>query len=370
MKKLKFLFIFLFLFSLSFLESEIIHAQTTMGIKISPVRVEDIVDPGQTLQREIKVTNASESPKTLYVFLKDFKADDESGTPKLIAPGSEEGYYLASWIDVSSEGFDFAPGEEKVIPFFINIPENTGPGGYYGGIFFGTEPPNLKQDNEDKGAAMTISQQAGALVLLQVKGDVNEDASIREFNTDKDYYGTPFDVEFTIRIQNDGNVHVKPIGDIRIENMLGKEVDVIKVNDGGGNVLPKSKRKFTEKWAGDFGFGKYKAKLGISYGTPAKLGGQGRQTLYIEKHFWIIPWRIVVPVSISIAITFLLFGIVLRFYKNRVIKKAMQKAGVRNIKMDKGYGPTSPNMGVVFFVVLIVVSVIISALYFLFSIFS
>ncbi len=339
-----------------------------IGIKISPVRVEDLVEPGQVLQREIKVTNTSPISKTLFAYLKDFRADenDESGTPRLIKPGTETGNFVASWIDITGEGIDFQPGEEKTVSFVIRVPDNVGPGGYYGGIFFGSEAPKLDIDSPDKGAGMSIAQQAGSLVLLQVKGEVDERADVREFNTDKDFYGTPFDVEFLIRIQNEGNIHIKPIGEIRIENMFGKEVKIVGVNDGGGNVMPKSTRKFSERWADNFGFGKYTAKLGLSYGTSVENGGQGKQSIYIEKDFWIIPWKIVGPIVISLIITLFIFLFIVRFYKDRAVRGAMERAGVLNVKKSKKGKKQSPvaQLGMVLLIVFIVVLSVVSAIYF------
>ena len=79
------------------------------GIKVSPVKIEDVVDPGQTIVQSIKVTNESASPQTFYVYLRDFKAEGESGSAKLVAPGTEQGYYLSAWIDITKEGTTFAP---------------------------------------------------------------------------------------------------------------------------------------------------------------------------------------------------------------------------------------------------------------------
>lgn len=369
MKKLNFLLIFLSFLSFGFWQVNMVRAQE-VGIKISPVRVEELVEPGQVLQREIKVTNTSDIPKTLFAYLKDFRADenDESGSPRLIKPGTETGNFVASWIEITDQGMDFKPGEEKVVSFVIRVPDNVGPGGYYGGVFFGSEAPKIDINSPEKGAGMSIAQQAGSLVLLQVKGEVDERADVREFNTNKDFYGTPFDVEFLIRIQNSGNIHVKPVGEIRIENMLGKEVEIVSVNSGGGNVLPNSKRKFTEHWKGDFGFGKYTAKMGLSYGTSASNGGQGKQSIYIEKDFWIIPWKIVGPVLISLAFTLLIFFFIIKFYKDKAVQGAMQRAGVVNVKNTKRRKDTSStaHMGMVLLVVFIVVFLIVSAIYFFF----
>ena len=366
-KSLYFFSIFLFIFSFLFVHKTLAQGNG-IGVKISPTKIEDIVEPGKTYKYELKVTNESPSAVTFYAYLKDFKAGGEEGLPILIAPGSEKGYFLASWIDIVKDGVDFAPHEEKIIPFYVNIPEETGPGGYYGGVYWGTKPPRLDLNSEDKGAGMSVAQQTGSLVLLQIKGDAIENAIIREFNTDKDVYPTPFDVDFLIRIENKGNVHVKPLGQISVSNMFGKEVSVVRVNTKGGNVLPNSIRRFNEHWKDDFGFGRYKASIGLSYGTAVDMGGQGKQSLYTEKYFWIIPWKIVNPIIIGFVFFTALFILLLRLYRNKAIKKAMQRAGLGHIKYVKQYDGPSPTLhfAMILLIVLGIIFVLMFILYFMF----
>ncbi len=350
-----------------FINTETTHAQGEVGIKISPTRYEELVDPGQVLQREIKVTNAGTVDKQMFVYLRDFKAEDETGEPTLIAPGTEEGAYLASWINITSEAIDFKAGEEKTIPFSISLPATAGPGGYYGAIYLGTEPPRINVNSADKGAGMAIAQQAGSLILLQIKGAADERAEIREFNTDKDLYGTPFDIDFMVRIENLGNVHVKPNALISIKNMLGREVASIRVNEKGGNVLPKSIRRFDVPWKGKMGFGRYLATLGVTYGTAVDKGGQGMQSLYTEKYFWIVPWKIIIPVLLSLIILVSLFVLFLKLYKNKAVRKAMEQAGFRNVKYFKQQkGPSAAlHFSLVLLSVLIILFLLITAIYFL-----
>ncbi len=365
-KYFAFLFIFVLFFNfLLFFDVGSLEAQT-IGIKISPVRYEELVEPGVQINRILNVENQSDTTKTLYAYLRDFRAEGEGGQPKLIAPGTEQGYFLASWIDISGEGIEFKPNEAREIHFQINVPLDAGPGGYYGAILFGTEPPRLKLDGEDKGAGMAVSQQTGSLILLQVKGKVKEEARIREFVTNKGLYSTPFDVEFLTRIENLGNVHVKPIGTITINNMFNKEIGSIRVNDGGANVLPNSIRRFSENWQGENGFGRYVATIGLSYGTSANLGGQGKQTLYTETIFWIVPWRIIIPIVLTLIILLSLTILFLKLYKNRAVRRAMEQAGYGRVRMVKKYQGPSPiiYISVILLVVLIVVFMIMSLIYF------
>jgi hypothetical protein len=196
-----------------------------------------------------------------------------------------------------------------------------------------------------------------------------EEAQVREFNTDKDFYAAPFDVKFTVRIENSGNADVRPYGTIAVNNMLGKEVAVIRVNEAGGNVLPGTIRRFEGlSWSGDFGFGRYAAHLGLSYGTAADRGGAGKSSLFATKTFWIIPWRIIAPVAVSLLIIGILFFIFLRFYRNKAVRRALEQAGLGRARYIKKYNGTSPawHFFLIILSVFIFLSLIIAGLFFLF----
>lgn len=344
-----------------------VRAQT-IGVRISPTIFEDYVDPGQLLDLRIKVTNSSEIPKDLQVYLRDFKASDESGKPKLIAPGSEPGNYLTSWLEFPEQTFSFAAGEEKVVSFFVKVPANAGPGGYYGAVYFGAPAPTVKVESEDKGAAIATAQQTGALLLLTVRGDMDERANVREFTTDRELYSAPFDVKFLVRIEDMGNVHVKPIGEIAIKNLLGREAAKLDFNKKGNNVLPKQIRGFEETWSGNRAFGRYKAVLTLSYGTPASQGGEGKKTIYTEKTFWIIPWKIVVPLFLSIVFLIGALIVLFRYYRSRAVNRILKQMGVgqaRGVLRQPGLSPTT-HFGLILLVLLLAAGLIGFFVYFLF----
>lgn len=338
------------------------------AIMLSPSRVEELVAPGQIVTRSIKVTNNSESPKKIYAYLRDFTAEGEEGKPRLIVPGSESGSFMSSWVSITSEGIDVAPGAEIDFPYTVTVPQNAGPGGYYGAIIFGTHAPDVKIDSAEKGAAIGVAQQAGSLLLLQIPGDANETASVRDFVSDKEFYNTPFKVNFTARIQNQGNVHVKPRGAIEITNMLGNKVSNVRINESGANILPNSTRRFEAPWSGTFGFGKYKAQLVLSYGTSAEQGGNGMQSLTAVKYFWIFPWKIIGFAVSGIVFLIAAIFIFLKFYKNKAIESAMSEMGVGNeyyVKKTQGGSPTL-HLGLTMAIILAVVFLLAAITYFLF----
>jgi hypothetical protein len=355
-------------------------AENGTTIKITPSIYDNpsfcLVKPGDVRSGQIQLTNDSRTEITLYAYLRDFKseAEDETGVAKLVIPGSEEGNYISSWITISSEGMIIPPGGNRSVPFVINVPENVGPGGYYGAIVFGTQAPKPKPGEADTGAAIGVSQQAASLILLQVEGKADERANIREFKTDKLFYSTPFSVNFSTKIENLGNVHVKPRGIIKIKNMLGREVASLMVNDKASNILPKSARLFTNTWKDNFGFGKYEASLALSYGTTPDQGGEGRKTLTMFWYFWVFPAKILISLISSLIILIALFVVFLRFYKKWAIKRVMEQMGVKGrVAAGRVLTPVKKELSgekheqmLTVLIVLAIAAIVVAILYFLF----
>lgn len=358
-------FVFLFFLSPFFLFPNSVFAVAT---RISPVRIDRLVFPGQVLEESIKIANLSDSPVTYYFYLADFRAVGEMGEAELVAPGTEKEYSLVSWIKITGEGIELGPKEEKEISFQIKIPQDASAGGYYGAIITGTVPPQVRGRGEERGAIIGITQQTACLVLLQIAGPVEEKATVREFFAEKDFYfQTPFNVKFISRISNLGSVHIKPVGLIEIKNLFGKTVATLDVNQDGANVLPKTIRRFENTWQGESGFGKYTASLALTFGTPPDRGGQGIQTLYSQTEFWILPLKIVVPVSVAVFLFLLILILFLKFYKTFAIKTALEEIGIPPSLRPRKKGPILPFI-LTLILIFLAIFIIFALIYLLFLI--
>jgi hypothetical protein len=337
------------------------------GLKVSPSITEQTVKPGEVLYKSIKVANESSETKRIYVYLRDFTADGEDGSPRLLVPGTEQGSFLSSWISANyPDGINIPAGAEQQFDFSISVPVNAGPGGYYGAIVFGTKGSDARFTSIDKGAASSISQQAGSLLLLQVPGETNESANVRDFNTDKSVYNTPFKIDFSTRIENQGNVHIKPRGVIEVSNMFDKQVVSIKINDLGSNILPKSIRRFSAEWSDKIGFGRYKAVLAMTYGQPVEKGGQGQQSLSYVTYFWIMPWKIIGYAGLIFFVLLLAVYITLNSYKKKAFDRAMKEVGgQRGRERRQGVKTSNRNLGLMMTVAGLLIFLLLAAVLFL-----
>lgn len=308
-KKIKISFIFIFFFLL-FIFSFQVFAQERIGIGISPFIIEENVKPGQFFEKEITVTNRSNEKKTFQVFLQDIKLT-EDGQILFLDAGSEK-FSIKEFVNFPEEKIEILPYESKKIPIFFNISGKIS-GSRQGAIILKSETQTSTEREKGKFFA-SFSQQLGVLVFLRSSEKVIEEARILRFSTDKKYYWSPFKINFSTEIENDGNVYIVPMGVIKIENIFKKEVASLMFNPQNLKILPETKRNFEQLWEGKFGFGKYSAYLFINFGSPPSEGGEGIKSLFAKYDFWIFPKK---ELLTFIFLIFLVILLILFFYQRK-----------------------------------------------------
>ncbi len=303
------------------------HSHSASALTLVPPSLEFSAQPGETIDTKIKLFNEESDAISVFSSTSNFTAKDESGDPNFDFADTPTD--LASWIDVGVGPFTLQPGDRLEIPFSIKVPADAEPGGHYASVFFGTDP-SIKPEG---GGQVNIRSLIGTLVILRVAGDVREQAAVASFGpATKTLNRLPSTLE--LRIQNTGNVHVRPQGTVVIKNLFGGESARIPINEVNGAVLPASIRKFDIQWAkhdttgtrgnffqelgsewSNFALGPYTATASITY-------GQSNLTLSSSTKFTVIPWRLltVIVVVLGLLLWLLIFGI--RRYNSAIIHRA------------------------------------------------
>lgn len=298
----------------------LISAQESLNLTITPPLIKVNFTPGQIWQSSVKIVNNNPKDLNVFVSVMDFKSGPEGGIVFLKKKTEDDNKFLLSeWIEFPEKTILIPAFQSKNIPFSIKVPENAETGGKYAAILVGTKPPEGLE-----GTAIKITPLVSSLILANVRGDVKEAIWIREFSTDKTIYQKP-KVNFTLKIENVGNVHIQPIGEIKIFNMYGKERGIITFNQSTeyGNILPQSLRKWNFIWEGEdslFEIGRYKAILNLIYGNEIK------QTETREVHFYILPLIPLAVVLGAISAFFVLIILITRLYVKRTILLTLSEA--------------------------------------------
>lgn len=280
-----------------------VFAQESVGIFISPVRFELTANPGDVIGNKIKVKNPTDSTISLRVTSEDFKAIGEEGHVAIDIQESESDkkvYSLKSWIKIQPNEFILNPGEERIIDFIIEIPENAEPGGKYGSVI-----PTITGLTGEEFTGATVSSSVAALVLLTISGDVKEDILVDSFVAPNfSEYGP---VPFEIRFKNNGTVHVAPRGYITVVDWMGNKVDDVEFSQF--NVIPGAVRKINKKLDKKWLLGKYTATLVGSYGTS------NTPLIPYVTTFWVFPWKIFLSVFVVLLLFIIFFYITRKRWK-------------------------------------------------------
>ncbi len=291
------------------------HAQVALGLQLKPAIVEDQVNPGETHQYALSVTNVSKVAGTFFVSTQDIKGLDNQGRPIFSKTGEPTGYEISSWVTLPHTTISLNAGETKSISFTVRVPDGASPGSHFGTIFFSDKP--IVPTTSGTGIGFDV----GSILSLRISGDIREEAQLREFSTGKLIYAST-DVDFTTKVQNVGNVLVQPAGIIQVTNMFGKEVASVPVNASLASVFPKADRTYATQWKSDgFAFGRYQAIVSLVYGN------EERKTIYSTTSFWILP---LVPILVVLGTLLLVVGSIYALMKT-YIRKQLRQMGVSQV---------------------------------------
>lgn len=302
--------------------------RSVQALSLVPPSLEFRVGPGEVVTDQIKLYNEEEQTLTVTSSTANFGAKNETGQPVFYfdAPTAD----LSSWIKLEAAPLTIKPGDRVTVPFTISVPKNAEPGGHYAGIFFDSGAPTSGQ--------VGIQSKLGALVILSVTGDIRESATLAEIgiaNGQTKFSRLP--TSFFARVQNNGNVHLRPAGNITVTNMFGKKTAIIPVNEAKGAVLPASTRRFEETWTKNndgvssggfwseiraewrnFALGSYTATYALTYGQTA-------QNLTGSLSFTVFPWRLLLVELLVLAVVVTLLVIGIRRYNRAIIRRAQSK---------------------------------------------
>lgn len=289
------------------------NANAADGLQISPAVVEVNGEAGKSYTIDINVMNVTGSDLVFDTVVNDFSAQDESGSPSVNLDDSiPSAASIKRWVSVIAS-FDIKARQNKKITATLSIPSNAEPGGHYGVIRFAGRAPELE------GTGVGLAASAGTLVLVRVAGAVDEKLDLITFQTAQNDNASGFfeygPIDFVMRFENKGNVHVKPIGQIEVRDMFGNKVETLAVNGDKGNVLPLSIRRFESTLDRTWMFGRYTADISVAYGTTG-------QAIVQSISFWVIPYKVILGALLVLATLIFVFRTLIKRYNNYIIRRA------------------------------------------------
>jgi len=268
-------------------------------IVISPTTFELTANPGEKISNKLKIYNPGTEPLFIEMEAQDFTTVGEEG--QVVVKETESDLFsLAKWVIPWPKNFTLSPGEEKIVDFSIVVPLSAEPGGHYATIMAAAK------SSIEGTTGLAVAQKTGALVLLTVAGQIQENLLIKKFEAPSfsEYGPIPFKIHF----ENAGTVHIKPQGFISVTNIFDEKI--IDIPFPQHNIFPGKMRTLEAQWDEKWLFGKYTATLVGSYGL-------GNTPFTALTTFWVIPWKIAGGILLA------LLGILIFLWK---IKRRMWAA--------------------------------------------
>lgn len=276
----------------------------TNTLKVSPVRRDVEIKPGETQKIQTTVTNLTNTPITVRPVQNDFIAGDDRGTPALIldetkyAPTHSLKRFMAP-----IENVTIPANSTKAVDLVITIPADAQAGGYFGAVRFAPIAPG-------GGGQVNLSASVASIILVTVPGKIVEKLELTQFvvqqnGRSSEIFGSPDNLQIAARFQNKGSVQEGPFGKVSILKDGKKVVYETDFNnkDPRDVILPDSARRWDipVKDIGDFGH--YTVSATFTY-------GKNNQTINIMKSFWVVPQMIIIAVIVGVILLIsLLVGI-------------------------------------------------------------
>lgn len=252
-------------------------------ISVSPTLYELQIPRGHSYTDAIRVVNVGKVDITVKVYLSDFDFN-ENGNIRFLDAGTGQNS-LADYLRLNPTSLDLEPGEEKFVRFTINMPE-TVTGECHGLLFFQTLPKSLKKSAPGK--QVMVSTRIGAGIYAAAKNTATPSSEIpglffKQAQTQTTTTQTPDNssFHFALIFHNNGNIHVRPTGKVKIINASGKEVTSTSINNNNSSVLRDSYRIFEGDFKNipTFTDGNYKLVAEVDY---------GKQILETEKPVYLL----------------------------------------------------------------------------------
>ena len=270
----------------------IVQGQGDVAFGIGPARADPdnpetfsyfvhTLSAGTSLADEARVQNSGDVPIVLKVYAADALTSIGGGAG--FAHEGQEVNGGSHWISLAASEVTLEPGEERLVPFTINVPAGASPGEHTTGLVVEAAPSEEipismqgQPTGEDQATfAAKVVNRAAVAVLIDVPGTrVAALETTRVCMKEQDDQGA----DFRVYVRNTGNVRVRGGGFLVIRDRKGTELASIPLKMG--SVLPGDTSYVNVHHPVNLADGNYLLSATIDYG--ATRGNEVGETAFIE----------------------------------------------------------------------------------------
>jgi hypothetical protein len=228
------------------------------GFSVEPSRIELVVPAGKRRGQSVIVKNGRSEPLHLTTYVRDiiYLPDGTSDFP----PEGSTDWSCAAWVHVVPNELEIPANSSQEVRVSVIAPSEA-EGGKYAMLFFETGPSYASGDG------IGVNFRIGALVQAVIPGTERYEASMKNLTV------TP-PSEIRTDIFNNGNLLLRPKGQIKIFEVGGKKVRQLSFNPNLLGVLPSTLRSFSTTLEEPLPSGSFRVKIEVDYGAKNILVGE------------------------------------------------------------------------------------------------
>lgn len=259
------------------------------------------VAPGQQLEDRYLVRNTGTTAQTMTVFATD-AFNTEAGDYALLSTDevpSEAGAWITFAGGASKVELTLAPGTAEIVPFYLSVPADAGPGDHAGGLVISS----VSSDGQ-----VLVDRRVATRLYIRVPGDLQPGLTVSDFRTEYTTSLNPLQGETTVSftVRNSGNVALSADMYTGVKTYLGIAASE-RLHDDIPELLPGSTREITTVIPGVAQLGYLDAYLQLMPKVdPGALNPGGLTAVERDGVMFAMPWWLLIALVIAGAVVLFL----------------------------------------------------------------
>jgi hypothetical protein len=220
-----------------------VHADSgpTQAITVSPASTEFSIDPGASDTKSMEIINGGSDAFNVALTSSPYHVEGDNYDPQFTQiPGTVD---ASAWIHLSTTTGTVEANKDLTVPYTIDVPQGTVPGGYYAIIFATTSTDDAK-------TGVISHNRVGDILYITVNGTIKTGGKLVADPLPAFYFAGS--IPIGTKISNSGGTHFITTAIYTVTDMNGKQVFSSTTQR---YILPQTEREITATWTPQALFG-------------------------------------------------------------------------------------------------------------------
>lgn len=300
--------------------TEAAEVDQDIGLSLRPAILDLPAEVGSTVTASIYIQNISGSAIGVEVGSQSLIPNDPD-----IDQQKRKDTDASTWMLTKGKKLLLEKDEQRIVDVQFLVPQEAGPGGHYALVTF-----TVSSSGQQTASGSVVSPSLSSLALINVAGEVHEEASIEGFKMPFLVFGEDQAIEFNIA--NTGNIHILPTANVKLYDSTDQLVDNIPIPPQ--LVLPNTTKSFFANWSTGGRIGVHRVEVEVAYGSPLQSVSLDSGTIILMPNLL----STVFGLSILLAVLFLVF-----FVLKKPLKRLFGKYGKLHLSIKPKKKPKPQN---------------------------